>query len=139
MRTMKKAVIWTLCIVLLLHGMVLYLPIDNAWELPFYFWSIYVANRMEIPKTGKFQCKELGCSISFGAVTRLSFHNGVEVMVSIDHGGNLRQLHADDPLVQGRYAAYLDKGYIVLCFENIPVEFEGGEEYIFILQTDNGS
>lgn len=132
----RKIIILVICTFLLLYSAVLYLPIEHIWELPFYIWSIQRAARMEIPKSGTYMCEELGASISFDDLTKLSLPNGLDIMIAIDYGGNISQLYESDPLIRGSYTAYIDRGYIEVCFEKMPNAFEPGRTYVFRIQSE---
>lgn len=135
MRTIKKVILWVLCIFMLLSATVSFLPIEHVWELPFYVWALHFENRMEIPKTGVFVCEELGAAISFGDVTKLSFSDDHNVLIAIDQGGNISRLTGDDPIIRGSYSAYLEDGYILIDFEELPISFDEGKCYQFV-KTD---
>lgn len=137
MKRIMKIGICGLCVLVLLHSLVIFLPIDHIWELPFHIWADYISNRMEIPSAGEFVCGELDMSVSFDGATKLTFPDGNEVMIAIDYGGNIFNLYEDAPRIRGSYAAYLDDGYIEFCFEELPIPVKEEKAYRFYLQVND--
>lgn len=62
----------------------------------------------------------------------LLFSDDHNVLIAIDQGGNIRRLTRDDPIIRGSYSAYLEDGYILIDFEELPISFDEGKYYRFV-------
>jgi len=128
-------------IVLCAVGMCLSIFGDNhiVWYLPLKIWVDHKEESSKLPESGSYYCEELQLTVTFGRETQLLFPDGEYVALSIDYGGNVRAAFSENIVIHAGYTARLSKGYFILKFSSLPIEFKEGRAYRFYLIEDDAS
>ena len=128
-------------IVLCAVGMCLSIFGDNhiVWYLPLKIWVDHKEESSKLPESGSYYCEELQLTVTFGKETHLILPDGEAVPIVLDVPLNMMPHNEADTSVFAAYTARLSKGYFVLKFTSLPIEYKEGRAYRFYLIEDDAS